>query len=160
MRRFEVGGIELPVPDGWEARGVVATRNGGVQPDGSVAYPYVHLANFPLPSVRAPYGSGVVGDMGVADAFAALIEFEPSSVDTALFAEAGPPRRLAPGAFSGSQLQRTLKGQLGCQRFFNASDRAMCLYVVLGGREALRGALPELNRAIAGLRLRARSVLS
>lgn len=154
MRALEVSGIVVPVPSGWEARASVPTSGAGRQPDGSVEFPSVHLANFALPPSRAAYGSGVVEDMGSEDAFVALLEFEPSSANTPLFARSAP-RRLRSLDFSGAQLQRTIAGQFGAQRFFTVANRAMCCYIVLGGTDALRRALADVNRVLTGLRIRA-----
>lgn len=149
-----MAGLVVPVPTGWEARGSVPNDGVGRQPDGSVEYPCVHLATFALPPSRAPFGSGVVESMGSDDAFVALLEFSPASAHTALFARR-EPRRLRSTDLSGSQLQRTIAGQLGAQRFFTMADRALCWYVVLGGAAALRGSLGDVNHALAGLRVRA-----
>ncbi len=159
MRALDVSGIVVPVPIGWEARGSVPADGIGRQPDGSVEYPCVHLANFALPRTRAAYGSGVVGEMGADDAFVALLEFAPTSAHTALFA-GGAPRRLRSLDFSGAQLQRTIAGQLGAQRFFTVADRALCCYVVLGGSTALRRVLPDVNHVLAGLRVRAAAAVT
>ena len=147
-----MSGIVVPVPQGWEARGSAPAGEGRL-PDGSVEFPSVHVANFALPADRATYGSDVVGSMGQEDAFVALLEFTPSSAHTALFANA-VPRHLRSVDFSGSQLQRTIAGQLGAQRFFSVAERALCCYVVLGGRGALRRALGDVNRVLSGLRVR------
>jgi hypothetical protein len=159
VTRFECAGIALGVPVGWEARGVTPGGVRGVQGDGSVAYPYVHVASRTLPRRRAPYGGDVVASLGPADAFAALLEFEPAAARSALFATPGPPRRLRTGELSSAQLQRTLRGQLGAQRFFHCEGRAFCLYVVLGGASALRTALPALNGVLASLSIRRGTVV-
>jgi hypothetical protein len=153
VRTFDAAGIVVPVPAGWEARGVAPTRGAGRQGDGSVAYPYLHLANVALPAGRAPYGGGVVERLGARDVFVALLEFAPQSARTALFTSHVVPRRLRPTEFSGTQLQRTLKGQLGLQRFFRIADRALCCYVVMGGAPALRHTLDDVNRVLSGLRV-------
>lgn len=159
MRALDVGGIVVPVPQGWEARASLPADGTGRQADGSVEYPCVHLANFALPPSRPPYGSTVVGEMGGDDAFVALLEFSPSSAHTALFAHPAP-RRLRSLDFSGAQLQRTIAGQFGAQRFFTVANRALCCYVVLGGSGALRRALADVNRVLAGLRVRAVAVVA
>jgi hypothetical protein len=156
VRTLAAGGIVVPVPTGWEARASVPSGGARRQLDGSVEYPCVHLANFALPPSRAPFGSTVVGDMTEDDAFVALLEFAPSSARTPLFAHPAP-RRLRSFDLSGAQLQRTIAGQFGAQRFFAVADRALCWYVVLGGPGALRGALSDVNRVLAGLRVRAGS---
>jgi hypothetical protein len=159
MRRFEWGGVELPVPTGWEARGGGSADAPTSAARRSLERPYVHLANFALSSPRGPYGSGVVGGMGSDDVFVALVQFLPESAHTRLFADVGIPRRLRDGDFSSSSLQRTLKGQLGVQRFFSDSSRALCLYVVMGGVPALRQTLPTLNEILAGAIVRQAAVI-
>jgi hypothetical protein len=154
VRALDVRGIVVPVPRGWEARGSAPANGDGRQPDGSVEYPWVHLANFALPPSRAPYGSGAVEVMGDDDAFVALLEFAPSSAHTALFAREAP-RRLRSFDLSSGQLQRTIAGQFGAQRFFTVADRALCCYVVLGGTTALRHALTDVNSVLGGLKVRA-----
>jgi hypothetical protein len=153
VRSLAAGGIVVPVPAGWEARASIPTGGAGRQPDGSVEYPCVHLATFALPPSRAPFGSSVVADMTVDDAFVALLEFAPSSARTPLFASPAP-RRLRSFDLSSAQLQRTIAGQFGAQRFFTVADRALCWYVVLGGTGALRTVLADVNRVLAGLRVR------
>lgn len=113
------------VPLGWEARGV-SPPSRGREPDGSVAYPYVHLASVPMGPKRAPFGNGVVERMGDLDGFVALVEFAPSSAGSQLFSEHEVPRRLRAAELSSACLQRTIKGQLGWQRFFRAHGRALC----------------------------------
>lgn len=157
-RTLDAEGVALQVPPGWEARVVRPARAGGAEDDGSVAHVFVHLATFPLMAGDAPYGGEAVARMSSADLFAALVEFEPSSARSTLFAAAGPPRRLPAATFSGAQLQLTLRGQLGTQRFFHAAGRAWCLYVVLGGHAARRDALRTFNRALATLELRGHGV--
>jgi hypothetical protein len=154
VRNLAAGGIVVPVPSGWEARASVPSGGARRQPDGSVEYPCVHLANFALPPSRAPFGSTVVGDMADDDAFVALLEFSPSSARTALFARPAP-RRLRSFDLSSAQLQRTIAGQFGAQRFFTVANRALCWYVVLGGTAALRTALGDVNGVLAGLRVHA-----
>lgn len=138
------------VPHGWEARGAAPPR-GGREPDGSVAYPYVHLASAPLGPNRAPFGSGVVEHLGDLDGFVALLEFAPSSAGSPLFTAHEAPRRLRATELSSACLQRTIKGQLGWQRFFRAHGRALCYYVVLGSRRAVPARLTDVNRVLASL---------
>ncbi len=155
-RSLDAEGVVVQVPSGWEARVVRPASPGGAQDDGSVAHVFVQLATFPLVAGDGPYGGEAVARMSSTDLFAALVEFEPASARSALFAAAGPPRRLPASTFSGAQLQRTLRGQLGTQRFFHASGRAWCLYVVLGGHAARGDALRTFNRVLGSLALRAR----
>jgi hypothetical protein len=138
------------VPLGWEARGV-SPPSRGCEPDGSVAYPYVHLASVPMGPSRAPFGNGVVEHLGDLDGFVALLEFAPSSAGSPLFSEHEVPHRLRAVELSSACLQRTIKGQLGWQRFFRAHGRAFCCYVVLGSRRAVTARLPDVNRVLSSL---------
>lgn len=153
--RLESHGISLLVPRGWEARfnGPAARHD-----DGGDAHPYLHAANFALPAHRAPFGAGVVGEMGPASAFVALLEYGPEGAATPLFGSRGVPVRLQGGDFSASTLQRSVRGQSGCQRFFHVHGRAFCLYVVLGGRVAHQRGLEDVNALLWSLRVHALSV--
>jgi hypothetical protein len=154
-RRLESHGISLQVPIGWEARFTGPTRQ---LDDGGWEHPYLHAANFALPVHRAPFGAGVVGEMGPSDAFVALLEYAPASAGTPLFGARGVPVRLQGGDFSASTVQRTLRGQSGSQRFFHVEGRAFCLYVVLGGRSAYGRGLEDVNVLLWSTRVRADSV--
>lgn len=154
-RHLESHGIALLVPTGWEAR---FTGPAAQLEDGGTEHPYLHAANFELPSLRAPFGSGVVGEMRALDVFVALLEYESASATTPLFGARGAPTRLQADDFSTSTLQRSLRGQSGFQRFFHESGRALCLYVVLGGRPAYARGLDALNALLWSLRVHANDV--
>jgi hypothetical protein len=120
-------GVAVQVPSGWEVRiGQIADRP---NPHSSTL---LHAANFALPEDRGDFGSGAVEVMGADHVLVVLFEYGPESVHTALFQQRGIPRRLHPDWFSPNQLQRTLAGQAGMQRFFVENGRPFCLYVVLG----------------------------
>lgn len=153
--RISAHGLALDVPAGWEGR----IRKHHV-PDGvetSVtpkfrSHAILHAADFPLPAERGDFGSGAVESMRSSQAFLALVEYHSSSVGNALFASgAGMPRELDTGDFSPRQLQRTLAGQAGAQRFFVDHGRAFCLYVVLGSMAGRARAVPRVNAALAAI---------
>lgn len=115
--------------------------------------PILHLANFPLPPVRGDYGGGAVELMGRGGIFISLLEHDPAEASSALFRHAGVPWPLRESDFDPQQMQRTIRGQAGCQRFFTHAGRAFCLYVVIGSY-ALRAVLvPEVNAALATVEL-------
>lgn len=143
----------MTVPTGWEARGVSPPTHGR-EPDGSVAYPYVHLASVPMGPSRAPYGGGVVEHLGDLDGFVAILEFAPTSASSPLFSEHEVPRRLGATELSSACLQRTIKGQLGWQRFFRSHGRAFCCYVVLGSRRAIPTRMADVNRVLSSFSVR------
>jgi hypothetical protein len=112
-----------------------------------------HLGNFPLPPDRGDFGSGAVDQMLARDAFVALLEYEPASAGTALFAHRGLPRNLAGADFSRASLQRTIEGQAGTQVFFNEAGRAFCLYVVLGAATQAIRVVPQVNRVLEDIEI-------
>jgi hypothetical protein len=126
--RLAAFGIELGLPLGWEAR-IFRRAPSHVN---ERTYPVLHAATFSLPPNRGDFGAGAVESMSAVDVFVALFEYGPDAVGQPLFAAQGIPK-IDAGMFSPSQLQCTIKGQSGCQRFFTAAGRAFCLYVVLGG---------------------------
>ena len=137
-------GIAFDVPAGWDAR--IYQRPASAEAE-ETTHPVLHAANFGLPARRADYGGGAVELMGTQNVFVALLEFQPSSVGTALFS--GPqPERLDPAAFSPSSLQRAIPGQAGTQVFFSASGRAFGLYAVIGSWAARSSLVPLVNDAI------------
>ena len=139
-------GLALDVPRGWDAR---IYRRREVATEEETTHAVLHAANFALPDDRGDYGSGAVELMGPAHALVVLLEHHPSAVGTALFANAGVPRRLADEHFSPRQLQRTIAGQAGTQVFFHDQGRAWCLYVVLGSSRNRGRLVPHVNDLLA-----------
>ena len=153
--RISAYGLGLDVPSGWEGRirrqplpsGAEASDRAQVR-----AHPVLHAADFPLPEERGDFGSGVVETMQSGHAFIALVEYHSSSAGTALFGSGlGMPRELSTQDFSPRQLQRTIAGQAGTQRFFVEGNRAFCLYVVLGSMADRARAVPRVNAVLPGI---------
>lgn len=164
--RFDRHGIVVEVAAGWEAasfrreelstaqlRSADESSRSSVAPE-ATTHPVVHIASFPLPPDRGDYGSGAVDLMGAADVFVSLLEFHPDAARTALFARRGVPSPLALDDFSPTSLQRMNVAQSGCQRFFNASGRAFCLYVVLGSHTRRHLLVPPVNSVLSTLEIR------
>ena len=137
-------GISLHVPRGWEAR-ISRTAPQVDDHPGEQHHPYVHLASFPLPPVRAHNGGGAVESMRPDDAFVAILDFGSDAAHSNLFTSRGLPRKIDRSQFSARQLQRMLPGQLGSQQFCTVDGRGIVLYVVLGGAAALRTKVPVIN---------------
>jgi len=159
--RITAHGLTIDVLPGWDARirlltaGVdEAVRNllGGLARPVQ-AHPVLHAADFSLPDNRGDFGSGAVDIMRPADTFIALVEYHPDNTKTALFANAGPPRQISPDAFSPQQLQRTIGGQAGVQRFFSDKGRAFCLYVVIGSMADRRALVGKVNATLARIEI-------
>ncbi len=148
MPRLVAHGVAVDVPRGWEGR---ILRRAAVNPlEQSRAV--VHVASFPLPEERGDFGVGVTELMRSGDVFVTLFEYGPESLGQPLFASQGVPQ-LAPADFSARRLQRTLSGQVGCQRFFAVGNRPFCLYVVIAGRIHVRALVEEINQILQRLDL-------
>jgi hypothetical protein len=132
--------LAVDTPHGWDARIYRRTQTDA----GEQSFPVMHAANFALPAIRGDFGSGAVDRMRRDNVLVALLEFDPPSVGTALFANRGVPRPRA-DEFHPTQLQRVLPGQSGGQWFFNTGDRAFCLYVVLGSHHRRARLVPHVH---------------
>lgn len=152
-------GLGLDVPSGWEGRiRRQALPSGAATSDRAQvrAHAVLHASNFPLLEERGDFGSGAVETMHSGHAFIALVEYHSSSVGTALFgSDVGMPRELSTGDFSPRQLQRTIAGQAGTQRFFVEDGRAFCLYVVLGSMADRARVVPLVNAVLPAITIAA-----
>jgi hypothetical protein len=120
-------GMAVIPPSGWEV--AIYRRPPG---PGEQTHAVLHAATVPLPAVRGDYGSGVVELLGPDDVFVALLDFGPQAAGTRLFGAVQGVPGLTADAYRPSQLQRTIRGQAGVQRFFTAAGRGFCLYSVIG----------------------------
>lgn len=92
----------------------------------------MHAATVPLPASRGDYGGGLVETLGPADVFVSVLEFGPEAAGSALFTTLNAVPGVTPDSYRSQQLQRTIVGQAGVQRFFTVGGRAFCLYSVIG----------------------------
>lgn len=158
--RLSDHGLAVEVSRGWDARifrrpestASVPAAPGAPSPAPLSGWtePILHLANFPLPENRGDYGSGAVNVMGADHVFVALVEFGPASADTEMFSVRGMPS-FRPGDLTRQTMQRPIPGMAGAQRFFHTSNRAFCLYAVIGSFSRRSLAAPVLNRALSGI---------
>ena len=171
MSDISAYGISATLPSGWDGRifrrpavsqrtasaapqtqaaPATPTTTEAVSPDGGTVHPVAHLASFPLPAVRGDYGSGAVEQMTTMDVLICLLEFDPASTGTDLFARRGIPR-FRGRDFAPGTMQRTIAGMCGAQSFFSESGRAFSAYVVLGSyqlRDTLAPAVNVLLRSV------------
>lgn len=126
-RRIAASGLSLAPPSGWEA--TIYRRPAA---KGEYTYPVVHAATVPLPPDRADYGGGLVETLGPQDLFVSFLEFGPEAAGSPLFRQLQAVPGLTPDMYRPRQLQRTIVGQAGVQRFFTVAGRAFCLYSVIG----------------------------
>ncbi len=145
MATIGAHGITVRLPAGFEGRIFVRPASVGV------SYPVGQFATFPIPDDTGDFGSGAVTVMGPSDVFAALFEYGPESVGTALFARQGRPDTLAESAFSPTTLRRGLPGQSGTQWFFTESGRPFAFYAVLGSHSRRAALVPHVNTLLSAL---------
>lgn len=139
-------GITVFADPAWDVR---IRRRPPVPPESTHAV--MHAGTFALPAVIGDYGDGGLHLMGTGDVFVALVEFDPASTATALFARRGFPAPLVGDDLRRTGLQHAIGDQAGAQRFFSVNGRAWCLYVVVGsfrGRHHLAGVA---NALIGGI---------
>jgi hypothetical protein len=148
MTRLIAHGVAVEVPAGWEGRILRRTALNTEERSRAV----MHVASFPMPEERGDFGVGVTELMRRGDVFVTLFEYGPESLGTPMFAASGVPH-LTVEQFSARRLQRTLRGQLGCQLFFTANQRPFCLYVVVAGRLHLRPIISQVNAMLEALEL-------
>ena len=120
-------GLAVTPPPGWDA--TIYRRPAS---SGTVTYPILHAATLALPAERGDYGSGLVELLGPSDVFVSILDFGPDAAETPLFRALSAVPVLTPDAYRPRQLQRTVLGQAGVQRFFSAAGRGFCLYSVIG----------------------------
>lgn len=146
--RIEMNGIEVEVPELWEAR----ISRGARFKAGGDNYTITHASTIPLPAHRGDYGSNVVERLGPHDIFVSLVEFGPEAANTPLFPETSDlPRAIAAEEFHHQQLQRVIPGQAGKQVFFTFRGRPFCLYVVFGSVVQRRRLANRLGALLAGI---------
>lgn len=148
--RWEGRIYQRPVPTSARTPAAVRGGAGALGWGGELPAPVLHVANFALPAGRGDYGTGAVDVMGPQHAFVALVEFGPDEVSTPLFPD-GPLPRPAPDEFSPSALQKIIRGQAGCQRFFTLHGRPLCLYVVLGAYASAWTMADQVSRVLDGV---------
>jgi hypothetical protein len=132
-------GLAVTPPAGWEA--TIYRRPAG---PGEQTFPVVHAATIALPAGRGDYGGGLVELLGPDDLFVSVLEFGSEAARSPLFGQLTAVPGLTPDAYRPRQLQRTIRGQAGVQRFFTTAGRAFCLYSVVG---SLANRVPLTARA-------------
>ncbi|HMC38041.1 MAG TPA: hypothetical protein VKI19_00165 [Acidimicrobiales bacterium] len=147
-RRIASSGLSIAAPAGWEA-----TIYRRPPAPGEITYPVVHAATVPMPTVRGDYGGGLVELLGPLDVFVGILEFGPAAAQSPLFRALGAVPGLTPDMFRARQLQRTIIGQAGVQRFFTVHGRAFCLYGVIGSMTQRTVLADRANQLVASFQV-------
>jgi len=142
--RLAAHGIALELPTGWDGR--IWMRSGGG--------PVVHAANVALPAADGDFATRATEALPADGVVVVLVDYGPDGAGSPLFA-APAPGRIDPGELSPSTLLRRRPGQRGLQRFFTASGRAMCLYVVVGSAAHASDLAAGVSRVLGSLRIEA-----
>ena len=149
MTQLSAYGISATIPDGWEAR---FFRHAEGEPT-------LHAATFPLPPTDGEFGTRATQRMPAGGLFLSLTEYRGAGIDMrggGLFGNP-PPRALEAGRLSSRSLLQARGGQRGVQRFFSASDRAFCLYVVVSDGPGARDSLRAASQLLRTLRISGRA---
>jgi len=146
--RIAALGLAVTPPSGWEA----AIYRRPPEP-GTQTYPVLHAATVALPAGRGDYGSGLVELLGPDDLFVALLEFGPEAAKSPLFSALAAVPGLTPDVYRPRQLQRTIQGQAGVQRFFTTAGRAFCLYSVIGALANRVALTARANQIVGSIRI-------
>jgi hypothetical protein len=141
-------GLAVTPPPGWEA----AIYRRPADP-GSQTFPVLHAATIALPAGRGDYGSGLVELLGPDDLFVALLEFGPVAAESRLFGGLSGLPGITPEMYRPRQLQRTILGQAGVQRFFTSVGRAFCLYSVIGALTNRLALTARANELLGSIRV-------
>ena len=141
-------GLSVTPPAGWEA--TIYRRD---PLPGEQTFPVLHAATVALPASRGDYGAGVVELLGPDDVFVSVLEFGPEAAGSPLFGSWRAVPMLTPDVYRPYQLQRTIAGQAGVQRFFTAAGRAFCLYSVIGSLLQRVPSTGRANQVLSSLRI-------
>jgi hypothetical protein len=91
----------------------------------------LHAANITLPPSDGDFATRATAAMPPDGVVVVLVDYGGADAGTPLYAAAAPTT-VDPAELSPATLLHRRPGQRGLQRFFTASGRAMCLYVVVG----------------------------
>ena len=116
MAALASDGIAVDLPEGWDGQIYRRTpdaafdRDLAPESEGETTGAVLHIANFPLPSLRGDFGSGAVEVMRRQDLLIVLFEYDRASTSTVLFRN---KLRLPISAddFDPYRLQHPLPGQ-------------------------------------------------
>ena len=149
MQKLTRQGLEIELPDGWDARIYRREADDGA----GVTRRALHAANFALPTNLGDYAVGAAERMTAGDVLVVLLEFDPDSAGAGLFRNEGMPTGLAATDFSPTAMPRAMPGRTAAQWFFSLGGRAFCLYVVLGSHNQRAAVMPLVNQVVETLKI-------
>ena len=148
MQKLTRQGLEIELPDGWDAR--IYRREAEVD---AVTRRALHAANFALPSGLGDYAVDAAESMTAGDVLVVLLEFDPDRAGQGLFRNEGLPTGLDATDFSPTAMPRAIPGRTAGQWFFSQGGRAFCLYVVLGSHAGRADMMPVVNQVVQTLKI-------
>ncbi len=141
------------MPAGWDGRIYRRKDNG----DGGSTLPVFHASTYSLRSESGgeggDFGSTVVPMLGPSDVFVSIVEYGAPATARIFSERTGIPGPLQPPDFHPSVMQRLVPGMAGTQLFFNASDRAFCLYAVIGSFADAGTLCGKVNELLASVEI-------
>jgi len=146
--RLSKDGLSVDLPAGWEGRAFIPSV-----PPPALNFPVLHASSFPMVPDDSSFAGRLAAAMGERDAVLSLVEFDPRLSGDALFREHRLPLRVAPAEVHPMAMQVPRSGQGGTQRFFAASGRAFCLYLVVGQLGDARARFSELDVILGSIRV-------
>ena len=147
MQTLSRQGLEIELPDGWDAR--IYRREAA----DDVTRRALQAANFALPTNLGDYAVGAIESMTAGDVLVVLLEFDPDNAGQGLFANEGLPTGLVAADFSPTAMPRAMPGRTAAQWFFSLNGRAFCLYVVLGSHTERAAMMEQVNQVVATLKV-------
>ena len=139
-------GLELTVPEGWEARIWVPDL-----PAPALNLPVITLSNAVLSNTRTTYAAEESERLPRSKVMVSLVEFDEALADVGLYAPQGVPGPFTEDDLDPRALQRARRGRSGLQRFFSVNGRAFSLYVIARDGPGLARTLGKLHQALASL---------
>jgi hypothetical protein len=138
-------GISVDLPAGWEGRAFVPKV-----PPPALNFPVLHASSFAMVPDDSSFAGRLAAAMGDRDAMFSLVEYDPRLAGDALFREHRLPLRVGPAEVHPMAMQVPRRGRGAAQRFFAATGRAFCLYVIVGDD---RARFAQLDSILGSLRV-------
>lgn len=153
--RIEGYGISIDIPDDWH--GEVRVPEADPESEGALLLPYLHVANFPMPSSRGTTGTGAAAVMPDTGIFGAMVEQHPDQAGVVDFAPGWSGRPRGRSEFAKNRFNGPGTDALGHIVTFTTAGRPFAAFLLLGTEgSTINVRLDQLNDAIRTLRIEPR----